>query len=274
MRLYKQILTKNNCYKAGQKMTVKGFMLHSTGAPNPTLRRYVQPDDGILGPNIGNTHWNQPIPEGNGVCVHAFIGLDKNGEVATYQTLPWDMRGWHAGGAANDGYISCEICEDNLVDPVYFSKVYKEACELIAYICKKFNLDPTKKGVVICHSEGHAMGIASNHADVMHWFPKHRKSMANLRSDVAKLMSKDITNKAKPAQQKTEPSKGKVSYSVRVSRTDLNIRKGPGTDTKVCGIIPKGVYTIVEESSGPGATRWGRLKSGAGWISLDFVTKL
>ena len=36
----------------------------------------------------------------------------------------------------------------------------------------------------------------------------------------------------------------------------------------------KGIYTIVAEAAGPGATKWGKLKSGAGWISLDYVTKL
>ncbi len=50
------------------------------------------------------------------------------------------------------------------------------------------------------------------------------------------------------------------------------MRKGPGTDTKIVGCIADGgVYTIVEESQGPGASAWGRLKSGTGWISLDYV---
>lgn len=56
--------------------------------------------------------------------------------------------------------------------------------------------------------------------------------------------------------------------------TELNIRKGPGTNHGTNGSIKdKGVYTIVEESSGQGATKWGKLKSGAGWISLDYVQK-
>ena len=63
------------------------------------------------------------------------------------------------------------------------------------------------------------------------------------------------------------------SYMVRVKISDLNIRKGPGTDYDRTGYIPVGVYTIVEEADGKGATKWGKLKSGAGWISLDFVEK-
>lgn len=63
-------------------------------------------------------------------------------------------------------------------------------------------------------------------------------------------------------------------YMVRVKISDLNIRKGPGTNYARTKYIPKGSYTIVAESDGKGATKWGKLKSGAGWISLDFVTKL
>ena len=65
-----------------------------------------------------------------------------------------------------------------------------------------------------------------------------------------------------------------VPYMVRVSIKDLNIRTGPGTNYNRTSYIPPGAYTIVEESDGKGATKWGKLKSGAGWISLDFVKKI
>lgn len=70
------------------------------------------------------------------------------------------------------------------------------------------------------------------------------------------------------------PDKEFEPYPVRVSIEDLYIRKGPGTDYDKIGYIPIGTYTIVEEADGKGATRWGRLKSEAGWISLDFVTRI
>ena len=63
-------------------------------------------------------------------------------------------------------------------------------------------------------------------------------------------------------------------YQVRVEITDLNIRTGPGTGYTKTQYIPKGTYTIVEEADGKGATKWGRLKSGAGWISLDYVKRM
>ena len=62
---------------------------------------------------------------------------------------------------------------------------------------------------------------------------------------------------------------------VKVSIDDLNIRKGPGTDYAVVGQTGVGVFTIVEEKSGTGSDGgWGRLLSGAGWISLDYATRV
>lgn len=65
-----------------------------------------------------------------------------------------------------------------------------------------------------------------------------------------------------------------VPYKVRVSISDLNIRKGPGTNYARTQYIPVGTYTIVEEADGQGATKWGKLKSGAGWISLDYCKRV
>ena len=67
-----------------------------------------------------------------------------------------------------------------------------------------------------------------------------------------------------------------VPYAVRVSINDLNIRKGPGTNYAKTGqYTGKGVFTIVAESAGAGSTTgWGKLKSGAGWVSLDFCTRV
>lgn len=72
--LHKLILTNNDCYKAGQYITPKGIMVHSTGANNPNLRRYLAPNDGLIGTNTGGNHWNQSKPDGQQKCVHAFIG--------------------------------------------------------------------------------------------------------------------------------------------------------------------------------------------------------
>lgn len=189
MNLHKLLLVNNDCYKSGRSITPRGVMIHSTGSNNPWLKRYVGPDDGQLGKNQYNNHWNMG---GVGACVHAFIGKLDNGQIATYKTLPWNMRGWHCGsgvkGSGNDSHIGFEICEDGLADSAYFDKVYREAVELTAYLCGEYNLDPLADGVVICHCEGYKRGIASNHSDVMNWFPKHGKDMDMFRRDVNSLL--------------------------------------------------------------------------------------
>ena len=170
-----------------------GIMIHSTGANNPRLSRYVQPDDGVLGTNKYNNHWNQPKPGGKSVCVHGFIGKDKNGKVRVYQTLPFNYIGWHSGsgknGSANTlGYIGIEICEDSLSDKKYFNECYEQAIELCVHLCKQYNI---KVDNIIGHYEGHQQGIASNHADPRHWFTRHGKTMDTFRKDVDKLLNTD-----------------------------------------------------------------------------------
>lgn len=206
MNLFQCILTANDCYKKGETIKPKGFLLHSTGANNPNLKRYVQPlkTDGNysaliakLGTNNNGNHWNRTDLD---VCVHGFIGKLANGSIATVQTLPWNYRGWHAGkgskGSANNTHIGIEICEDGLSDKTYFNKVYQEAVDVVAYLCKQYGWDPLADGVIICHSEAYKRGIGSNHGDVMHWFPKHGKSMDTFRADVAdKLAVKTGTAK-------------------------------------------------------------------------------
>lgn len=189
MRLRQQFLTKNECYQLGVAMTPGGVMWHSTGADNPRLSRYV-PGDDFIGYNTNGSHWDQFRPGGRQVCVHAFIGLAADGGIATVQTLPWGMKGWHAGKSkGNKTYIGFEICEDGLDDPDYFAAVYQEAVELTSHLCRLFDFDPMQD--VLCHSEGYQKGVASNHGDVMHWFKRHGKTMDDARRDVAALLEGD-----------------------------------------------------------------------------------
>lgn len=202
MNLHRCILGANSCFIAGRFITPKGVMWHSTGADNPMLRRYVQPLAGyadyaklieLLGKNPNGNDWNRA---GLNVCVHAFIGKLDDGTVATMQTLPWNMFGWHAGTgtsgkSANSTHISFEICEDALTDADYFNAVYKEGVELTAMLCKEYGLDPLADGVVIDHSEGYKRGIASGHADISHWLKKYGKTMDDVRQDVKKEMEKE-----------------------------------------------------------------------------------
>jgi N-acetylmuramoyl-L-alanine amidase CwlA len=229
MDLHKLIFTECDAYKAGRKITPKGVMVHSTGANNPNLLRYVGPNDGLLGVNKYNNHWNMP---GVGASVHAFIGKLKDGSIATYQVLPWDYRAGHCykgnNGSGNNTHIAFEICEDGLSDPEYFNKVYQEAVELTAMLCKEYNLDPMADGVVICHSEGYERGIASNHEDVMHWFPKHGKSMDTFRADVKAI----LTGNAEPKRESTYTLREFIEDVQRACGASVDGIAGPETISK------------------------------------------
>lgn len=277
MDLRKCILTKNDCYKAAVEFIPKGIMWHSTGAHNPNLKRYVGPDDGKLGVNTSNNHWNTPRPDGRKVCVHAFIGLDAQGKVCTYQTLPFDMRAWHAGGKANDSYIGFEICEDNLKNKSYFDKVYKEAVELTSYLCALYNLDPMEENVIICHQDGYRLGIASNHADVYHWFNIFGKTMDDVRKDVKEIMSSKSVNTTKEV--KKEESEYKVGEDY-ITTVNLYVRekaagqkkkyihltadgkKHATADEKGCAILTKGTTVTCNGVEIKDGNIWIKIPSG------------
>lgn len=77
-----------------------------------------------------------------------------------------------------------------------------------------------------------------------------------------------------PAPQPAPQPAPSVGYTAKVATDVLRIRKGAGTNFPVAGSVKKGeVYTIVAESAGQGAGKWGKLKSGAGWVSLDYMQK-
>ena len=122
------------------------------------------------------------------------------------------MRGWHPGkgekGSANNTHISFECCEpaghtyqggtmigyDVEKNEAYFRAIYQNAVALCADLCRQFGLDPTQPGVVICHAESSKLGIASNHADVLHWWPKHGVTMDDFRAAVKAAMEEEAEN--------------------------------------------------------------------------------
>ena len=197
-------MQKNStCYKDTSTMTIRGVLWHSTGANNPNLKRYIQPyeTDGnynemiaLLGKNTSGNDWNHIRVQAG---LNAWIGKLANGTIATVQTMPWNYKPWGCGGGCNNGWIQFEICEDSLNDANYFNQVYREACELTAYLCRKYGLDPMgtvtysgkKVPVILCHADSYKLGLGSNHGDVLHWFPKFGKSMDDVRRDVAALMN-------------------------------------------------------------------------------------
>ena len=203
------MMTQSTCYKGTKKMTVKGVLWHSTGCNNKTVKRYVQPSDNdpnreellkIIGVNKNGNDWNHKKRQAG---VNAFIGTLADGSVAAVQVMPWDFAPWGCGkgskGTCNDAWIQFEICEDSLTSKEYFEKIYQEAVELTAYLCKVHNLDPLadvafagqKVPSVLCHKDSYKLKLGSNHSDIYHWFEKYGKSLVNVREDVAALMRED-----------------------------------------------------------------------------------
>ena len=153
MNIIEAFTTGNKCYQAAIPLYPQGIMLHSIGTPQPSaavLARY----------------FDQYQPGGQSVCVHAFVQADGT----VYQTLPWWMRGWHCGGAANGTHIGVEMTEPDVSMPYaaaaeQITGTYRTAVALFAQLCEMYSLDPLADGVIIGHAEGHRRGVASNHAD-------------------------------------------------------------------------------------------------------------
>ena len=114
------MMTQSTCYRQTRKFTPKGVLWHSTGANNPNLKRYVQPDDNakdraellrLLGTNTNRNDWNHASVQAG---LNFWIGKLADGTVAAVQTMPWDYRPWGCGsgakGSGNDIYIQFEIC--------------------------------------------------------------------------------------------------------------------------------------------------------------------
>lgn len=179
MQIITKYMTENDCYKAGRTIEPKGIMLHSTATPGVMAKSWFD-------------RWNKP---GVAKCVHAFVD-----DEYLLQCLPWNHRAWHCGSEGNNTHISIELCEpggfkyegtkmagyDVNKNAAYFNKVWDNSVEICAKLCRDFGLTAND---IICHSEGYELGIASNHADVMHWFPLHGLDMDKFRKAVDDMLN-------------------------------------------------------------------------------------
>lgn len=271
--------TQSTCYKGTRTMQVLGVLWHSTGADNSYLKRYVQPSDNdpkkvellkLLGKNQYGNDWNHVYRQAGLNC---WIGKLADGTVTTVQTMPWNYRPWGCGsgkkGSCNSGWIQFEICEDNLKDANYFNKAYQEACEITAYLCKLYNINPhgtvTVNGVkiptILCHQDSYRLGFGGNHGDIYTWFPKFGKNMETARNDVAALLNGSVSEDSSP--EVSVNYKGKVT-----ARDGLNCRTQPTTSSAIVKTYPiDTVLTFLKEKNGWGYT-------GDGWVSLSYIDKL
>lgn len=156
-------------------------MLHSVGCPQSSAAVFAR-------------NFNQYQPGGQSVCVHAFVQADGT----VYQTLPWDMRGWHCGGAANNTHIGIEMTEPSAgmsyaESAEQITGTYRTAVELFAALCETYGLEPMADGVIIGHAEGHRRGVSSNHADPEYLWNVYGMgyTMDGFRRDVAEAMNEN-----------------------------------------------------------------------------------
>lgn len=167
MAIVTEYMTKNPCYQSGRTITVKGLMLHSVGCAQPNPRVFVK-------------NWNSASYDR--ACVHGFIGEDE--AIITLpclKTAGKAMRAWHCGASGNNTHIGVEMCEpgnikytggasftcaDLTTARSFVRKTTEQAVELFAQLCKFHGLNPMQD--IVSHAEGHALGIASNHADPDH----------------------------------------------------------------------------------------------------------
>lgn len=261
MNLIKCYQTHSTWYKgarAGSKPV--GVLWHDTAAGNPSLKRYVQPyetDENynemmtLLGKNKYGNDWNHIEHEAG---LNAWIGQLADGSMATIQAGGWDKHPWGCGGGnkgscngyikkdgkttwVNQHWVQFECCDDGYKDEAYFKRVYKEACEFTAYICKLYDIDPlgtvmfngVEVPTILCHADSYKLGLGGNHGDVYPWFKKFGYDMTIVRNDVAALMGK--------------ASQTEQSAAVQFNKGDVvKIKEGVTTyydGTKMASWVPK-----------------------------------
>ena len=180
-------------------------------------------------------------------------------------------RSWCSSNAANDHRaITIEVASDTTAPYAVTDKAYAALIDLVTDICKRNGI---KK--LLWKGDKSLVGqVDKQNMTVHRWFANKAcpgDYLYNRLGDIAAQVNKRLGVADAAA---GSAAASFTPYTVRVTAMDLNIRTGPGTDTAQTGYIKPGVYTIVEESSGPGASAWGKLKSGAGWISLDYCKKI
>ena len=177
-------------------------------------------------------------------------------------------------GSSNDYQaVTIEVASDSAHPYAITEKAMAALIELCTDICRRNGI----KKLLWSGDKNLVGNPAKQNLTVHRWFANKACPgdyiYQRLGDIAAKVNAKLGATGAAPVQPSAPVSS--VPYKVRITAIDLRIRKGPGTDTAIVqNAIKPGVYTIVSEATGKGATLWGKLKSGLGWVSLDFCKKI
>ena len=197
-------------------------------------------------------------------------GIGTDGRIALY--VDEENRSWCTSNASNDHRaITIEVANDGGAPDWHVSNAAMVSLiNLLVDICRRNNIKQLRwKG------DKSLIGQVSQQNMTVHrWFANKScpgDYLYNLHGQIAS----EVNQKLDGGTVHTDtPSTAFSPYQVKVTSTTLRIRKGPGTNTENLGYIKPGVYTIVSEATGTGATKWGKLKSGVGWVSLDYAKKV
>ena len=176
-------------------------------------------------------------------------------------------------GSSNDYQaVTIEVASDSTHPYAITEKAMAALIELCADICRRNGI----KKLLWSGDKNLVGNPAKQNMTVHRWFaPKACPGdyiYQRLGDIAAKVNAKLDASGASPA---PAVPVSPVPYRVRITATDLRIREKPSTDSAIVQkAIKPGVYTIVSEATGKGATLWGKLKSGKGWVSLDFCKKI
>ncbi|MCL2626616.1 MAG: N-acetylmuramoyl-L-alanine amidase [Cystobacterineae bacterium] len=187
----------------------------------------------------------------------ANYGIGTDGRVGMY--VEEKNRAWTSSNAANDNQaVTIEVANDKTGGDWHVSDVaLAKLVDLCTDICRR-------NGIQKLVYTNDAAGNLTRH----NMFAATDCPGPYLQSQFP-YVAEEVNKRLNP------PPPALLSYVVRITANELNIRTGPGTGFSANGSIKdKGVYTIVEEAEGPGAKKWGKLKSGLGWISLDYTTRV
>ena len=187
-------------------------------------------------------------------------GIDDRGQIAMF--VEEKNRSWCTSSGSNDHRaITVEVASDSTHPYAITNGAMDGLIKLGADVCVRNNIPK-----LLWRADKSLVGKIEQQNITSHrWF-----AAKACPGDYLFARLGEVADEVNKLLQKNENSTVGLPYIVKVNTDILNYRKGPGTNTVIVGQVRRGeVYTIVEEASGTGASKWGQLKRGTGVVSVD-----